>query len=197
MGIQRIGKIISSNREMMRSGGTSSVIFANWEQKKELFEIYNPSIQVYCGSHQEECVMEQSPTLAQVKNLYGEDVVKKWLVIELNDFNSFVGVSEERKMNIDVMKLVADMIVGRYYYLKLLELSLFFFKLKCGEYGEMYGGVDPMRIMSAMRLFINDRNIIIDREDRRKQEEKRKEDMKNAITYEEYARRKKESMHLF
>lgn len=140
--------------------------------------------------------MEQSPTLAQVKNLYGEDVVKKWLVIELNDFNSFVGVSEERKMNIDVMKLVAEMIVGRYYYLKLLELSLFFFKLKCGEYGEMYGGIDPMRIMSAMRLFINDRNIIIDREDRRKQEEKRKEDMKNAITYEEYARRKKESMHL-
>ena len=53
-----------------------------------------------------------------------------------------------------------------------------------------------MRIMSAMRLFINDRNIIIDREDRRKQEEKRKEDIKNAITYEEYARRKKESMHL-
>ena len=181
---------------MMKSKGTFSVVLKSKKEAIELMKTYNPSLQVSCGMYPERCVMGNAPTLAEIRRDYGKEIAIKWLVIELNDFNSFVGVSEERKMDVKLMQSVSDMIIATYFYLKLSEILLFFQKLKYGEYGEMYGGVDPMRIMSAMRLFINDRNIIIDREDRRKQEEKRKEDMKNAITYEEYARRKKESMHL-
>ena len=42
------------------------------------------------------------------------------------------------------------MIRVEYYYLKASELLLFFFKLKTGEYGHLYGVVDPMVIMSAL-----------------------------------------------
>lgn len=181
---------------MMRSQDTYSVTLANKAQIKELLEAYNPSVQVQCGSCPEMCVMEKSPSLAEVKKYYGADVVKKWLVIELNDFNSFVGVSEERKMGLNLMQSVADMIAGKYFYLKLWELLLFFFKLKCGEYGEMYGGVDAVRIMRALRSFIDERNAIIDREEKKMREEKDREDKKNAITYEEYQKRKNERLHL-
>lgn len=181
---------------MMKSKGTSSVVLKSKKEAIELMKTYNPSLQVTCGMYPERCVMGNAPTLAEIRRDYGKEIAIKWLVIELNDFNSFVGVSEERKMDVKLMQSVSDMIIARYFYLKLSEILLFFQKLKYGEYGEMYGGVDALRIMRALKSFIEERNIIIDREEKRMREEKEKEEMKNAITSEEYERRKKERLHL-
>ena len=181
---------------MMRSRGTSSEVLKSKDEAIELMKTYNPSLQVRCGMYPERCVMGKAPTLAEIRRDYGEDVAKKWLVIELNDFNSFVGVSEERKMDVNLMQSVSDMIIARYFYLKLSEILLFFQKLKFGEYGEMYGGVDALRIMRAMKSFIEERNIIIDREEKRKRKEEERGWKNTCITREEYERRKKEGLHL-
>lgn len=135
--------------------------------------------------------MGKAPTLAVVRRDYGAEIARKWLVIEVGDFNNFIGVSEERKMPLEVMKGLADMIMARYYYLKLSEVMLFFMRLKYGDYGEMYGNVDAVRILSAMRKFIMQRNAVIVQEEQKERERLLSESMKNAISREEYDRRHK------
>lgn len=154
-------------------------------------EKFNPSLQYKCYSHPERCVSGSAPTLAEVNRDYGEQVAVDWLTIELNDYQNFVGVKEENKATFDVVCELSRMILGRYYFLKLSELMLFFQRLKYGDYCEMYGCVDAVRILRALRSFVVERNIIIDRLEQAEREKKMEEDRKNAITYEEYIERKK------
>ena len=48
-----------------------------------------------------------------------------------------------------------------------------------------------MRILRALRSFVSDRNVIIDRLEQAEREKKLEEERKNAISYEEYIKRKK------
>ena len=146
-------------------------------------------MQYKCFAHPERCVSGKAPTLAIVNRDYGEQVAVDWITIELNDYQNFVGVKEENKATFDVVCELSRMILGRYYYLKLSELMLFFQRLKYGDYGEMYGCVDAVRILRALRSFVVERNIIIDRLEQAEREKKMEEDRKNAITYEEYIER--------
>ncbi|WP_315254317.1 DUF6633 family protein [Segatella oulorum] len=166
-------------------------ISKNKEEAKELLEKFNPSVQHKCYAYPERCVSGKAPTLAVVNRDYGEQVVIDWLTIELNDYQNFIGVKEENKATLDVVCELSKMILGRYYFLKLSELMLFFQKLKYGDYGEMYGCVDAMRILRALRAFVVDRNNIIDRMEQTEREKKREEERKNAISHEEYIERKK------
>lgn len=111
-------------------------------------------------------------------------------MIELNDYQGFVGVKEDNKAKLDVVCELSKMILGRYYFLKLSELMLFFQRLKYGDYGEMYGCVDAVRILRALRSFMVERNVIIERLEQEEREKKRASEKKNAISYEEHLRRK-------
>lgn len=156
-----------------------------------LMTTFNPSRQCEFGMYPERCIMGKAPTLAVIRRDYGAEISRKWLVIEIGDFNNFVGISEEKKMSLEVMKSLADMIMSRYYYLKLSEVMLFFMRLKYGDYGEMYGSVDAVRILSAMRKFITQRNSIIIQEEQKEYERQMAESKKNAISREKYDRRHK------
>lgn len=151
---------------------------------------FNPSLQSKCYANPMRCVKGSAPTLAVVRRDYGEQVAVDWLAIELNDYQNFVGVKEEDKATFDVVSELSKMILGRYYYLKLSEIMLFLQKLKYGDYGEMYGRIDAVRILRALRLFTTDRNEIIDRHDQEESSRKRIEAKKNAISYQEYLARK-------
>ena len=135
--------------------------------------------------------MGTAPTLAEVRKDYGVCVVMDWLKIELNDYQNFVGVKEDNKMALDSVWELCQMIVNRYYYLKLSEFMLFLNKMKYGDYGEVYGTIDPVRILRSLRSFVDDRNIIIDRVEQRRREEEDERSRKNAVTYEEYLKMKK------
>lgn len=161
------------------------------EEAKELLEKFNPSVQHRCYAYPERCVSGSAPTLAVVNRDYGELVAVDWLTIELNDYQNFIGVKEENKATLDVVCELSRMILGRYYFLKLSELMLFFQKLKYGDYGEMYGCIDAVRILRALRSFLSERNIIIDRLEQAEREKKREEERKNSISHEEYIERKK------
>lgn len=153
---------------------------------KKLLEVYNPSIQSLCAHYPKRCVAGKAPTLTQVNNNYGSQVAIDWLVIEINDYQNFVGVKEDNKATKEVVVGLSKMIINRYYYLKLSELMLFFQKLKYGDYGEMYGCVDAVRILRALSTFVKDRNAIIDSVKSDEEKAKCEEIRKNAISYEEY-----------
>lgn len=147
-----------------------------------------------CYAYPERCVNGSAPTLAVVNRDYGELVAVDWLTIELNDYQNFLGVKEESKATLEIICELSRMILGRYYFLKLSELMLFFQKLKYGDYGEMYGCVDAVRILRALRLFMSERSAIINRIEEEGREKRREAERKNAISYEEYIARKKREM---
>lgn len=178
-------------REIGKSSSTSCLaISKSKEEARELLEKFNPSVQHKCYAYPERCVSGSAPTLAVVGRDYGEQVAVDWLTVELNDYQNFVGVKEENKATLYVVCELSRMILGRYYYLKLSELMLFFQKLKYGDYGEMYGCVDAVRILRALRSFVVERNIIIDRLEQASREKKLEAERKSVIPYEEYVKGK-------
>ena len=187
-----IAQIVQRKRqEIERSSKISCpAISKTKEDARELLERFNPSVQHKCYANPERCISGDAPTLGVVRRDYGEQVAVDWLTIELNDYQNFVGVKEENKAPLDVVSELSRMILRRYYYLKLSELMLFFQRLKYYEYGEIYGYVDAGRILRALRSFMAERNVIIERLDQEEREKKLEMERKNAISYEEYLRRK-------
>lgn len=136
-------------------------------------------------------MLGNAPTLAMVSRDYGEQVAVDWLRIELDIYQDSVGVKEDNKADMLLMKETAQEIMHRYYFLKLSELMLFFNRLRFGDYGKVYGCVDVSFIVQSLCSFMGERAVILDRERQRHEEQQREEDRKNAISHEEYIKRKK------
>lgn len=157
---------------------------------EKLMMTYHPGNQIAFSKYPERCVTGKSPTLIDVKKKYGLSNAKKWIVIEINDYQNFCCIKEDNKMDDNVVNELSSMIIANLFYLKLTEVMLFFQRLKCGIYGEIYGCIEPSRIMRALRTFINERSIILDNYDKKKMEEEFKEYKKNAMTREEWEKMK-------
>ena len=71
-----------------------------------------------------------------------------WILAQLENLNQYAGT--KNKMEPGQMKMLAEIIMTEYFYLKASELLLFFYQFKAGKYGELYGSVDPLRISSAL-----------------------------------------------
>lgn len=57
-------------------------------------------------------------------------------------------------------------------------------------YGDFYGSVSPLTIMVALRQFMVERSVAIDKKNQEKREEEMEESRKNAITWEEYCKQR-------
>lgn len=147
-------------------------------------------MQQLCYDNPERCVCGNAPTLAAVSRDYGTQVAVDWLTIELNDYQNFVGVREDNKASLDVIRELSQMIIKRYYYLKLSELMLFFVRMKYGDYGELYGSVDAVRILRALRVFVNERNGMIDRIEQAEHAKQWEAHKRNAVSYSDYVKMK-------
>lgn len=149
-----------------------------------------PQAQYQLCKNSEWCIFGDSPTLASLNKDYGERAAELWLVPQLTDLAIFSNCKE--MLTSEQIKSLASLIVAEFYYLKMSELMLFFYKFKTGLYGLMYGAVAPMSIMRALKQFLLYRNEEYERRDREQAARKAAEDKKNAITYEEYLRRKQQ-----
>lgn len=67
---------------------------------------------------------------------------------------------------------------------------LFFSRFKAGRYGRFYGNVDPMVITSALVIFRRERAEVIARHEDEDREKERERQASEAISYEEYMKRK-------
>lgn len=150
---------------------------------------YAPNKQVYLCRDKELCYFGQSPTLAEINRDYDKMAAVAWLIPQLTNVAEFSNCKSSFGEN--QIRSCAEMISAEYYYLKLTELMLFFYKFKNGEYGQFYGSVAPMTILSSLRTFLKVRNDAIFQHESRIKEKEREESMKGAITYEEYLKQKK------
>lgn len=109
-----------------------------------------------------------APTLLLLKESYGSDTAESWLMAQLEDLADFAGCRE--KLTPQRCDEIAQLIMARYGYLKVTMLMHFFLRFKLGEYGEFYGAVDPMRILSALRKFDKERMELQQRYERESRE---------------------------
>lgn len=152
-------------------------------ERNEFLLAYNPDRQRELCQDGDDCIFGDYPTLSQLK-VYGNKTPSVWLMPHLLNLSEFCGCKD--KLTGRVVEELADIIAGEWFYLKVSELMLFFYKFKAGYYGKFYGAVDPLVITTSLREFVAERNDAISRKDAEKALDRLREHQDGAITYEEY-----------
>lgn len=155
---------------------------------KEILAVYTPNLQEKVSLNIENCITGNYPTLAQLKNSYGDKAAIAWLIPQITDCVAFTnnkGVLNDRQV-----EALAALIASDYFYLKVSEIMLFFHKFKLGKYREIYGNFSSMAITLSLNEFLTERNSIYSRIELEKEWQKRKEEKKAAISYSEYIKSK-------
>lgn len=159
---------------------------------KKFAETFNPDLQKACAANLVRTFTGDAPTINALKSAYNEKQVRVWVLAQLENLNQYAGT--RNKMEPAQMTMLAEVILTEYGYFKASELLLFFFQFKAGRFGELYGSVDPVRVSSALVEFASYRRdmiarVLAEQEEERKREE-RESHAKEAITWEEYQKRK-------
>lgn len=115
---------------------------------------------------------DDSIRLSQFTSAYTKDNTYKILELWLFDLSNYLGVKE--KLSVDQIQQLAVYMYSEAYCLNFTELALFFNRIKKGCYGDFYGAVDPLRIMSFLQSFMKDRYETIERINEEKDQEERK-----------------------
>lgn len=149
---------------------------------------HNPEMQLAICKNADGCWFGEYPTLARLDKEYGSNSASYWLVPELTNLSEFCGCKD--KLTGTSLKECAVIISQQYYYLKISELMLFFYRFKSGRYGRFYGAVDPLAIMEALREFTHERDAAYDRHENEMRMRQYDIDRRNAVSYEEYLKLK-------
>lgn len=156
---------------------------ARYGNREGLLTKANPTMQRWCAQNVKQCHFGDFPTLAELK-VFGDNTPIMWLVPQLVNLSEFCGARD--KLTNDQLEDLAAIIAQQFYYLKISELMLFFFRFKSGKYGRFYGSVDPLIIVTAIRDFLKERGRAIDEHDREEQRKCMEQAAAEAVTWEEY-----------
>ncbi len=152
-------------------------------------DAFNPDLQLYASREWVRAYIGEAPRLACVAVGYGRKTALVWLCFQLEDINLFSGVRE--KMDVKAQMKLAEMILSSHHRLKVSELLLFFYRLKCGRYGQFYGTVSPMHIYSGLEQFMQERHReLAFIEEERQRLEQASRPVVQGISRAEYLRRK-------
>ena len=155
---------------------------------------FSPSSQVGSKMPIGKAFKSNAPTLTYLDLCYGEGSAITWLVAWISDVYGVCGfVNNEVTDNIKIM--TANAIKDEYYFLNLNELITFFKMFIAGKFEKFYKKPNPQVITKSLNTFCSHRiDAIKAVEANIKKEKEAKEDeaiKQNAITYEEWAARKK------
>lgn len=155
--------------------------------------VFNRDIQTLVARNVERAYLGEAPSLSNVQNTYGYEILISWLMTQLEDLNDYCGANT--KMSYDQTAKLADVMTAECCRMKVTELHLFFYRFKAGHYGQFYGVVDPLKIMVAFGQFSAERIVEISKIQNKRQsqeiERKREISAKEAVSYDEYQRLKK------
>lgn len=160
---------------------------------------FNPKIQTAILSNNADvvkCHHYPYPTLAKVAKAYSDMAPINWLKIQFDNLCDYVGVRE--KMSDYQLDEISTLFYYDCYYLNIAEVALFMAKIKLGHYGEFYGTVDPLKIMTAKNQFLSERQREL-RKHEEQQEAEQRERIRavwaaNAVSYETYKAMKRKKL---
>lgn len=149
-------------------------------------------MQVQMASNVVDCYMGDYRTLSELRKMWGVNAPSVWLAPHLHNLMEFCGVKD--KMDTNTIRELASIIATEFYYLKISELMLFFFRFKSGKYGRFYGAVDPLVITTSLRKYISERYATLHQLESIISIRKSEEMKSKAVTYDEYVRLYKGNM---
>jgi hypothetical protein len=138
-----------------------------------------------------ELITGDYPTLLDINAVFGSTASRQWLVAQLENLNEFCNC--RNKFTLSQIDNTSCIISEHYKTLKISELWVFFRMFKAGEFGRFYGSLDPMVVTTSLKEFMKYRNLVYAEYERQKESDRVFSDAHNpnAITYEEYLKRKK------
>ena len=163
--------------------GNDSVVTQNRDYKRFLIE-NSPDKQHAICHDVDNCYFGDSPTLSELGKIYGSGLPKAWLIPQLANLCEYCGLKQDASSL--QLKELAIIIYNKYYWLKVDELLLFFYRFKCNCYRHFYCYFDPMAVMESLRLFTDERYQAHIKREQKERERQKEIDGKNAISYEEY-----------
>lgn len=146
-----------------------------------------PENQVEFARNIEVSLIGDCPTIADVRNIWGEKYAELWLANQIHNLSEYAGTNQ--KLDTLQTEEVARMATQEFYYFKLSEFMLFFAYFKGGRYGRFYGCVDPLLITESLQKFKKWRNSTLDyiqECNKRKELEQRPARDPECITHEEW-----------
>lgn len=121
-----------------------------------------------------------------------KDMAVAWMESQLLAVSMFCGARE--KMTEWQSKSLCTQIINEHPQLTLMEFILFCARLRSSRYGKFYGSIDPAEILGSLNMFLKDRDHDLwrrqEEEEKERKEKEWEEQRAEAITYEEYLRRK-------
>lgn len=163
-----------------------------YKDAKTFMTTFNPSNQVVYASYKDRCFTGNAPVLSVVSQSFGKDVAEGWVAVQIKDLSEYAGCKD--KMLVAQIQETARIISSCFHFLKVTEIMYFFYLFKSGYYGKFFGSVDSIMITESLRNFISYRNNEIDRIERqdamRRMESRWDRNLSEAISYEEYTKRK-------
>lgn len=126
------------------------------------------------------------PTMLEINAAYGNCEASRIVYAFLTNFAIYCGGKD--MLTDSQRKQCANIIVETYPWLKITEIIIFFHRLKAGHYGHFYGNQDPIFITEALKVFLDYRKAIYDKEKTERLNEKDRKETHdpNNMTREEY-----------
>lgn len=144
----------------------------------------NPSVQTEFAKQPQTCFLGDYPTLRDLTIAYGKTMAVQWLIPQLTDLSLFSG---SKDLSVEQLEQLAKVIATAYPWMKITELLLFFFRFKTGRYGRFYGTVDPLVVTTALREFLEERNMFFEQYERDRENKKREQErLLPTMTHEEW-----------
>lgn len=163
-------------------------LYHRFPKPEQFFIAYNPDLQVRLLADGFTPALlaarPANPTLALLGELYSPTTPLEWLKIQLGSLNDFTEV--HTKLTPEQLRETSRLILAAWPGLTAGEICLFIARFKIGEYGQFYGAIDPMKIMSALYRFAGERVQETERYEREKSRDRKVEKEAKGITYEAY-----------
>lgn len=123
--------------------------------------------------------LTDSISLATFSSTYTKDGCLALVELWLYELSEFAGVNG-KITQLQVQQL-AQMIYSDAYFLNFAEFGLFFSRIKKGYYGEFYGNVDPIKIMTFLDKYLTERILSIEEINKEKDQEKKRVDFQQYL----------------
>lgn len=158
-----------------------------YKDAKGVLSSFTPDMQFELRQLGDEYIFDgPAPTLAAFAEAFGRGTAESWTMIQLENLAQMAG--SRAKPSPALIEETAKVIQSEFGFLRLTELMLFFLTVKSGEYGKMYGVLDPLTLTDGLRHFLTRRDKAIsaihDKRERQRQEEEKKRH--KPLTYERY-----------
>lgn len=100
-----------------------------------------------------------APKISTIISRYGRSSTSTYLETWLYNLADSINVKSDRNLTMEQIREASTYIVEEYYDLNLAEITLVFKKIKKGEFGYHYEGLDMMKIMNFFRKYREEKRI--------------------------------------